>query len=225
MFLKKNIISFVLSASIHSLVVAYIVYDEKLIKSDTSMTVVNLVEIFPTSQLKTNSKIDKNISSTNKVETKQLKTKQLQNIKYTSINDVNKIKIQKYDIEQIVNNSQNQIKSKFNKESNVNTNITSPTSKNIKSRAKYKIGTIENPHPEYPIIARKKGWQGRLLLAVHIDKNGNVLNVHVKETSGFEVLDKVSVKTIRDWKFLPARHGDSNVEDNINIPVSFKLIN
>ena len=204
---------------------AYIVYDEKLIKSDTSMTVVNLVEIFPTSQLKTNSKIDKNISSTNKVETKQLKTKQLQNINHTSINDVNKIKIQKYDIEQIVNNSQNQIKSKFNKESNVNTNITSPTSKNIKSRAKYKIGTIENPHPEYPIIARKKGWQGRLLLAVHIDKNGNVLNVHVKETSGFEVLDKVSVKTIRDWKFLPARYGDSNVEDNINIPVSFKLIN
>ena len=204
---------------------AYIVYDEKLIKSDTSMTVVNLVEIFPTSQLKTNSKIDKNISSTNKIETKQLKTKQLQNINHTSINDVNKIKIQKYDIEQIVNNSQNQIKSKFNKESNVNTNITSPTSKNIKSRAKYKIGTIENPHPEYPIIARKKGWQGRLLLAVHIDKNGNVLNVHVKETSGFEVLDKVSVKTIRDWKFLPARYGDSNVEDNINIPVSFKLIN
>ena len=220
MFLKKNIISFVLSASIHSLVVAYIVYDEKLIKSDTSMTVVNLVEIFPTSQLKTNSKIDKNISSTNKVETKQL-----QNINYTSINDVNKIKIKKNDIEQIINNSQNQIKSKFNKESNVNTKITSPTSKNIKSRAKYKIGTIENPHPEYPIIARKKGWQGRLLLAVHIDKNGNVLNVHVKETSGFEVLDKVSVKTIRDWKFLPARYGDSNVEDNINIPVSFKLIN
>ena len=220
MFLKKNIISFVLSASIHSLVVAYIVYDEKLIKSDTSMTVVNLVEIFPTAQLKTNSKSDKNISSTNKLETKQL-----QNINHTSINDVNKIKIQKYDIEQIINNSQNQIKSKFNKESKVNTNITSPTSKNIKSRAKYKIGTIENPHPEYPIIARKKGWQGRLLLAVHIDKNGNVLNVHVKETSGFEVLDKVSVKTIRDWKFLPARYGDSNVEDNINIPVSFKLIN
>lgn len=220
MFLKKNIISFVLSASIHSLFVAYIVYDEKIIKSDTSMTVVNLVEIFPTAQLKTNSKSDKNISSTNQVETKQL-----ENVKYTNINDVNKIKIQKYDIEQIINNSQNQIKSKFNKESNVNSNITSPTPKNVKSRAKYKIGTIENPHPEYPIIARKKGWQGRLLLAVHIDKNGNVLNIHVKETSGYEILDRVSVKTIRDWKFFPARYGDRYVEDNINIPVSFKLIN
>ena len=220
MFLKKNIISFVLSASIHSLVVAYIVYDEKLIKPDTSMTVVNLVEIFPTAQLKTNSKSDKNISSTNKVETKQF-----QNIKHTSINDVNKIKIKKNDIEQIINNSQNQIKSKFYKESNVNTKITSPTSKNIKSRAKYKIGTIENPHPEYPIIARKKGWQGRLILAVHIDQNGNVLNIHVKETSGYEILDRASVKTIRDWKFLPARHGNRYVEDSINIPVSFRLKN
>ena len=104
-------------------------------------------------------------------------------------------------------------------------NITSPTPKNVKSRAKYKIGTIENPHPEYPIIARKKGWQGRLLLAVHIDKNGNVLNIHVKETSGYEILDRVSVKTIRDWKFFPARYGGRYVEDNINIPVSFKLIN
>ena len=225
MFLKRNIISFVLSASIHSLVVAYVVYDEKHIKPDTSMTVVNVVEIFPTSQLKKNSKIDKNISSTKKVETKQLKTKQLQNINHTSINDVNKIKIQKYDIKQIANNSQNQIKGKFNKESNFNTNITTTTSKNIKSRAKYKIGTIENPHPEYPIIARKKGWQGRLLLAVHIDKNGNVLNIDVKETSGYEILDRVSLKTIRDWKFFPARHGDRYVEDNIDIPVSFKLIN
>ena len=220
MFLKKNVISFVLSASIHFLVLAYIVYDEKLIRSDTSMTIVNVVEIFPISQLKTNNKIVKNINSTNKVETKQL-----QNINYISINDVKKIKIQKYDIEQIVNNSQNQIKSKLNKESNVNTNVTSPTSKNIKSRAKYKIGTIQNPHPEYPIIARKKGWQGRLILAVHIDKNGNVLNIHVKETSGFEVLDRVSIKTVRKWKFFPARYGDRNVEDNINIPVSFKLIN
>ena len=225
MFLKKNIISFILSASIHSLVVAYIVYDEKLTKSDTSMAVVNLVEIFPTAQLKTNSKNYKKISSTHKVETKQLKTKQLKNINYTSNNDVKKIKIQKFDIKQIVSNSQNLTKNKFDKESKVNTNIAIPTSKNIKSRAKYKIGTIENPHPEYPIIARKKGWQGRLLLAVHIDKNGNVLNIYVKETSGFEVLDRVSVKTIRDWKFLPARYGDNNVEDKINIPVSFKLIN
>ena len=60
MFFKKNIISFVLSASLHSLIVAFIIYDEKPIKSDTSMTIVNLVESFPSAQLKTTSKINKN---------------------------------------------------------------------------------------------------------------------------------------------------------------------
>ena len=62
MFLKKNIISFVLSASFHSMIVAFIIYDEKPIKSDTSMTIVNLVESFPSAQLKTSSKINKNLS-------------------------------------------------------------------------------------------------------------------------------------------------------------------
>ncbi len=220
MFLKKNIISFVLSASLHSLIVAFIIYDEKPIKSDTSMTIVNLVESFPSAKLKTSGKSNKNINSK-----KKIKTKQAQIINNTPVSSVKSIKIQNYDTKKIVNDSQNQIKSTLRQESTVNANnITSPISKNIRSRAKYKIGTIENPHPEYPIIARKKGWQGRLLLAVHVDKNGNVLNVHVKETSGFEVLDEVSIKTVSDWKFLPARFGDSYVEDNLNIPVSFKLI-
>ena len=220
MFLKKNIISFVLSASLHSLIVVFIIYDEKTIKSDTSMTIVNLVESFPSAKLKTSSKSNKNINST-----KKIKAKQAQIINNTPVSSIKSIIIQNYDTKKIVNDSQNQIKSKLRKESTINANnITSPISKNIRSRAKYKIGTIENPHPEYPIIARKKGWQGRLLLAVHVDKNGNVLNIHVKETSGFEVLDKVSIKTLSDWKFLPARLGDNYVEDNLNIPVSFKLI-
>jgi protein TonB len=75
------------------------------------------------------------------------------------------------------------------------------------------------------MIARKKGWQGRLLLNVHVSKDGNVININVVKTSGFEILDKISVKTIRDWQFTPARIGGKNVEDSLNIPVSFKLIN
>ena len=98
-------------------------------------------------------------------------------------------------------------------------------SKNIKTNAKYKIGTLKNPHPEYPMIARKKGWQGRLVLNVRISENGDVLNINVVRTSGFKILDKTSVKTIKKWKFTPARLGKKNVEDYLNIPISFKLIN
>ena len=167
MFVKKNIISFVLSASLHSLIVVFIIYDEKTIKSDTSMTIVNLVESFPSAQLKTSSKSNKNINST-----KKIKTKQAQIINNTPVSSIKSIKIQNYDTKKIVNDSQNQIKSKLRQESTINANnITSPISKNIRSRAKYKIGTIENPHPEYPIIARKKGWQGREIILSFIRKS------------------------------------------------------
>jgi protein TonB len=98
-------------------------------------------------------------------------------------------------------------------------------SENIKTSAKYKIGTLKNPHPEYPVIARKKGWQGRLLLNVRISENGDVLNINILKTSGFKILDRTSVETIKEWKFTPARLGKNNVEGYLNIPISFKLIN
>ena len=40
------------------------------------------------------------------------------------------------------------------------------TQKKDLSEANYKIGSINNPHPPYPIIARKKGFQGTLTLLV-----------------------------------------------------------
>ena len=152
MFLKKNIISFVLSVYFHSLIVAYIIYDEKLTKSDTSMTVVNLVESFPSAQLKTSSKSNKNINST-----KKNKDKKEQIINNTSISSIKSIKVQNHDTKQIVDSFQKKIKSKLRQESNINTNnITSHLSKNIKSRAKYKIGTIENSSPRISDYRKKK---------------------------------------------------------------------
>ena len=43
-----------------------------------------------------------------------------------------------------------------------------------KSSATYKIGSAKNPHPTYPLIARKKGWEGRVLIQAEIDREGNV---------------------------------------------------
>ena len=40
------------------------------------------------------------------------------------------------------------------------------------SKAIYKIGSDNNPHPPYPIIARKKGLQGKLILSVIVNNDG-----------------------------------------------------
>ena len=92
-----------------------------------------------------------------------------------------------------------------------------------KSRAKFKFGSHNNPHPEYPLIARKKGWEGRVIIKADIDKAGNVTSIKILKSSGFEVLDESSVTTLREWKFTPARYGNKFINDTLNIPVNFQL--
>ena len=92
-----------------------------------------------------------------------------------------------------------------------------------KSRAKFQVGSHNNPHPEYPLIARKRGWEGRVIIRADIDKSGIVTSIKILKSSGFEVLDEASLVTLRQWKFTPARYGDKFIHDSLNIPVNFRL--
>ncbi len=94
-----------------------------------------------------------------------------------------------------------------------------------KSSATYKIGSEKNPHPTYPLIARKKGWEGRVVLQTDVDKQGNVKFVRILESSGFKVLDDISIETLKTWRFKPAKLGNKFVDDIVDIPVKFVLTN
>ena len=183
------------------------------------MTVVNLVENIPSKKLYD---IDKNIDvdvKENKLFNANQNNKNLTKLNNKSFSqndhtnnrtferklvDDKKIKNSFSQKKQLHNHTDSQKNKRYEDELSLKKSSNS-IPENSKSSAKYKIGTIQNPHPEYPMIARKKGWQGRLLLNVHVSKDGNVININVVKTSGFEILDKISVKTIRDWKFIPAR--------------------
>ena len=95
----------------------------------------------------------------------------------------------------------------------------------LKSSATYKIGSEKNPHPTYPLIARKKGWEGRVVLQTDVDKEGNVKFIRILESSGFKVLDDISMETLKKWKFKPAKLGNKFVDDIVDIPVKFVLTN
>ena len=95
----------------------------------------------------------------------------------------------------------------------------------LKSSATYKIGSEKNPHPTYPLIARKKGWEGRVVLQTEVDKQGNVKFIRILESSGFKVLDDISIETLKKWKFKPAKLGNKFVDDIVDIPVKFVLTN
>ena len=99
------------------------------------------------------------------------------------------------------------------------------TKSTFASSATYKIGSAKNPHPSYPLIARKKGWEGRVIIQAEIDREGNVSEIKVLESSGFQVLDNASLETLKKWKFTPAKIGNKFVDDTVTIPVKFLITN
>ena len=55
----------------------------------------------------------------------------------------------------------------------------------------------------YPLVARKMGWAGKVKVAFTVREDGNVEDLSVIESSGFSVLDKNAIETIRKCCPLP----------------------
>lgn len=82
---------------------------------------------------------------------------------------------------------------------------------------------LENPKPIYPAAARRRGMQGVVLLGVNINNAGYVEKIDIVKTSGFRALDRSAVKSVGNWRFIPARKGEQEVASKIEIPIRFIL--
>jgi len=91
--------------------------------------------------------------------------------------------------------------------------------------AQYRLGSAGNPKPKYPKIARKRGWQGRVILSVDVDANGQPRDVQIAQSSGHKILDRAALKTVRKWTFKPAQKAGFSVASTLRIPIRFDLMN
>lgn len=82
---------------------------------------------------------------------------------------------------------------------------------------------LENPPPHYPLIARKRRYEGMVMLEVYVDKEGNVADVRLHKSCGHRVLDKAALKSVRGWKFEPAKRGRETVSMWVRVPIRFRL--
>ena len=82
---------------------------------------------------------------------------------------------------------------------------------------------LTNPLPEYPKIARKRGYQGSVVLEVLVDRNGNVVDLRVAKTSGYPILDKAAITTVKNWSFEPGMVGRERVAMWVRIPIRFEF--
>ncbi len=81
----------------------------------------------------------------------------------------------------------------------------------------------QNPAPTYPSEARRRGWEGTVLLSVEILENGRPERITVKQSSGYAVLDEAALGAVRRWTFIPAQRNGQPIRSQAEVPIVFSL--
>lgn len=84
---------------------------------------------------------------------------------------------------------------------------------------------LHNPRPDYPVQAKRMGWEGRVVLRVEVLANGSAGVVSIAKTSGHDLLDEAALEAVRRWKFVPAKRDGIAVNSSVNVPINFNLKN
>jgi protein TonB len=67
---------------------------------------------------------------------------------------------------------------------------------------------VSCPEPSYPLIARARGWQGTVEVALFVRADGSVNGASLGRSSGYQALDDAAIAVARLSRFhLPDDHG------------------
>jgi len=81
----------------------------------------------------------------------------------------------------------------------------------------------QNKQPPYPVMARRRSYEGEILLNVLVDPEGMVSEITIKRSSGHLSLDRAAIKAVKKWLFIPAMEGSRPVSMWVDIPIDFQL--
>ncbi|WP_240939422.1 energy transducer TonB [Diaphorobacter sp. HDW4A] len=55
--------------------------------------------------------------------------------------------------------------------------------------------------PAYPVVARRIGMQGKVVIRVTVDATGKGSDTQVIQSSGHSLLDQTALETVKTWNF------------------------
>lgn len=84
------------------------------------------------------------------------------------------------------------------------------------------VGKLFESNQRYPAVARTRNQQGSLELVFEFD-NGQLVNVSVKQSSGFSVLDNAAVEVGRKMKLPPFPGSLAQRKFSFVLPVNYRL--
>ncbi|MEA3507420.1 MAG: energy transducer TonB [Synergistota bacterium] len=77
---------------------------------------------------------------------------------------------------------------------------------------------VKRVKPAYPLLSRRKGEQGEVLLRVFVDESGYVENIRLERSSGHDMLNHSAIKAVQAWSFTPGEARE------LFVPVQFTLV-
>jgi TonB family protein len=77
---------------------------------------------------------------------------------------------------------------------------------------------VRKVKPEYPVRARREGWQGTVVVQVVLSSNGTIKSLNVLKSSGYDILDRAAVEAIKGWQF------SSNVPEGCEGKITMRFV-
>jgi len=77
--------------------------------------------------------------------------------------------------------------------------------------------------PKYPEIARKAGVEGKVVMSIVVDEEGNVIDAEVIVAQPPGIFEEAAKEAIMQWKYKPAKQRDKAVKVRVGQTVEFTL--
>ncbi len=95
----------------------------------------------------------------------------------------------------------------------------------LKPRIQALIREALAPHFRYPTLAVRRSWQGVVTIGLRVEANGKLANLHVVHSSGFRLLDKAALRSVRKVAHLQSAIEWLKGDDfDIVLPIEYRLL-
>lgn len=81
-----------------------------------------------------------------------------------------------------------------------------------------------NQYFSYPKFAKRRNWQGKVLLSLRITSTGKIKNVQLDDSSGYNILDQAAINSMRKVGTIPQIASWLENDIELEIPVVYQLI-
>jgi len=102
-------------------------------------------------------------------------------------------------------------------------NASTPSPVQLDAEPDYRADYLNNPRPPYPMVARRMGYAGKVVLDVEVLAEGRAGDVSLHQSSGYDILDKSALQTVKTWRFTPAKRFGQPVTQRFLVPIRFSL--